>query len=69
MAQQGPSILILLIITLPLIPTIAFWLWMFREMMNNDSLPPGSKENWTWLFLLLNVFAAMLYYVNEYQKR
>jgi hypothetical protein len=69
MAQTGPSIIILLIIILPLIPTIAFWLGMFREMMNNDNLPPGSKEIWMWLFLFFNVFAAMFYYVNVYKER
>ena len=69
MAQSNPSIFILLIILLPLITVLTFWAWMFREMIHDDNLPPGSKDYWTLMFLFLNVFAAMLYYVNEYKKR
>ena len=68
MAQANPSILILLIIILPL-PLLVFWGWMFREMINNDNLPNGTKNYWTLLFIFLNIFAAMLYYVNVYKDR
>lgn len=65
MVQPIPSIIIPLIIILPL---IVFWLWMFREMMNNDNLPSSSKDYWTLAFIFMNVFAAVFYYVNEYRK-
>lgn len=68
MAQANPSILILLIIILPL-PLLIFWAWMFREMINNDRLPSDSKNDWTLLFIFLNIFAAMLYYANVYKDR
>ena len=68
MAQANPSILILLIIILPL-PLIVFWVWMFRDMINNDNLPGNVKDYWMLLFIFLNVFAAMVYYVNVYKKR
>ena len=58
---------------------VIFWLWMFSEMVKNDSLPgnssppltwpPSSKSNWLLLFIFLNVFGAALYYVYEYRKR
>lgn len=48
---------------------LAFWGWMFRDMLNNEATPPGIKETWTWLFVLLNVFAAALYYANVYRGR
>ncbi len=71
-----PVQLISLLITLLL---VVFWLWMFSEMMKNDSLPgnsstpltwpPSSKYNWLFLFIFLNVFGAALYYLYEYRKR
>ena len=68
MAQTNPSILIVLIIILPL-PLLVFWAWMFREMINNDNLPNDTKSYWTFLFIFLNIFAAMFYYVNVYKDR
>jgi len=68
MAQTNPSILIVLIIILPL-PLLVFWAWMFREMINNDNLPNDTKSYWTLLFIFLNIFAAMFYYVNVYKDR
>ena len=71
-----PVQLISLLITLL---AVIFWLWMFSEMIKNDSLPnnlaplltwpPSSKYNWLLLFIFLNVFGAALYYVFEYRKR
>lgn len=52
-----------------IIPLIAFWAWMFRDMLNNDDLLPDAKQNWTWAFILLNVFAAAVYYGGIYQQR
>ena len=68
-------VLIPLIIVLPL---LAFYLWMFSDMLSNDYLGPpplvaspasGSKYNWTFDFILLNVFAAALYFVTEYRRK
>jgi hypothetical protein len=62
-----------------MLPLIVFWLWMFRDMINNDYLPdnpaapltwpPSSKYNWTLAFIFLSIFAAAFYYVLEYRKR
>lgn len=52
-----------------IIPLILFWLWMFRDMLENDALPDSAKQNWTWAFILMNVFAAVIYYVQEYRNR
>jgi low temperature requirement protein LtrA len=69
--HSGPSIslpqfLLPLAIILPL---IAFWLWMFRDMLNNRYLLDNERNTWTVLFIFLNVFAALLYYVNVYRNR
>ena len=68
-----------LISVILLLPLIAFWIWMFRDMTRNASLPdnstrpltwpPSSKYNWTLAFIFLNVFAAAFYYALEYRKR
>lgn len=50
------------------LPLIAFWLWMFRDMTNNDRLTSSEKYTWTWLFIFLNVFAAVFYFI-EYRYR
>lgn len=52
-----------------LVVGLAFWAWMFRDMLNNDELPSSDKNTWTWMFLLLNVIAAMIYYANVYRNR
>jgi hypothetical protein len=61
MAQLIPLILIL--------PLLAFYIWMFRDMTHNDALSPDVKQNWMWMFILFNVFAAAFYYVREYRNR
>ncbi len=58
--------LILVLIPLPL---MVFWLWMFRDMMNNEYLSNREKNDWMLKFILLNVVAAGLYYVIEYKNR
>jgi uncharacterized RDD family membrane protein YckC len=55
-----------LIIALPL---IVFWLWMFRDMINNDNLPSSSKDYWMLAFIFMNVFAAVFYYATVYRNR
>jgi hypothetical protein len=52
-----------------LVVCLAFWGWMFRDMVTNDDLPSSAKENWTFAFILLNVFAAVIYYANVYRNR
>jgi uncharacterized membrane protein len=51
------------------LPLFAFVVWMFYDMTRNDRLPSDAKARWALAFLLLNVFAAGLYYVNEYRPR
>jgi len=48
---------------------LSFWGWMFRDMVTNDELPASVKETWTFLFILLNVFAAAIYYSTIYRNR
>jgi sterol desaturase/sphingolipid hydroxylase (fatty acid hydroxylase superfamily) len=54
-------------ILIPL-PFAAFWLWMFRDMLNNRYLTNESRTTWTWEFILLNFFAAMWYYLTDYKS-
>ena len=66
------------IVVLIPIALLVFWGWMLSDMMKNDSLPAcfmsitrGSdpRLDWTAAFLLLNIFAAFYYYVNEYRYK
>lgn len=50
------------------LPLLAFWAWMFRAMISNDYLPENAKNTWTFMFVLLNVFAAVIYYATEYRN-
>jgi hypothetical protein len=52
-----------------ILPMLAFYLWMFREMANNDRLSPDERYKWMWAFIFFNVFAAAVYYVYEYRNR
>ena len=52
-----------------ILPLLAFWAWMFRDMLNNGSLPDTAKTSWTVAFIVLNVFAAVFYYVYEYRNK
>lgn len=61
--------LVHLIPLLVLIPVLAFWAWMFSDMLNNDRLPSEIRSQWTVAFILLSVFAAVLYYANVYRDR
>jgi hypothetical protein len=58
-----------LIPLLLIVPLLVFWAWMFQEMRGNRELPESAKNDWTLAFILLNVFAAVLYYVNVYKQR
>src|SRR5260221_5260730 len=35
-----------------ILPLIAFWIWMFRPMIDNADLPPSAKETWTFAFII-----------------
>jgi len=59
----------LLIPLLVLAVALSFWGWMFRDMVTNDEMPREIKETWTFLFILLNVFAAAIYYGAIYRNR
>jgi hypothetical protein len=59
----------LLIPLLVLAVALSFWGWMFRDMVTNDEMPREVKETWTFLFILLNVFAAAIYYGTIYRNR
>ncbi len=70
--------LVQLILTLIPFLLLAFWAWMFSDMMKNNNLPEcfitftkgnDPRFDWTVVFIFLNVFAAMYYYANEYRKR
>lgn len=57
---------------------LAFYVWMFHDMVNNDKFPsttggpfrwpPVSKYDWTVVFIFLNIVAAGYYYFTEYTK-
>ncbi|HEY7339635.1 MAG TPA: hypothetical protein VH591_02035 [Ktedonobacterales bacterium] len=52
-----------------IIPVILFWVWMFRDMLNNDNLSDTARSSWMVAFIFLNAFAAVVYYVYEYRSR
>ena len=64
---HGTFSLVQLLPLIFILPLIAFWIWMFRAMIDNDDLPPSAKETWTFAFIILNVFAAVIYYVNVFK--
>jgi len=61
------------------LPLLAFWIWMFTEMANNASIPtsssvviawpPATKNHWLFVFVILNVFGALYYYLAVYRKQ
>jgi cbb3-type cytochrome oxidase subunit 3 len=68
MTQLSPLIPLIFII-----PLIAFWLWMFNDMLKSDYLPGlmtnDAKLDWMVAFILFNVFAAVVYYALVYRQR
>ena len=48
---------------------LAFWGWMYRDMVTNNDLSSDEKQNWTFAFILLNIFGALLYCLNIYRNR
>jgi ABC-type multidrug transport system permease subunit len=66
-----------ILVLLPLV-ALLFWLWMFWDMSNNEHLPQcflsftqGNNPTFDWwvVFIFLNVFAAIFYYVSVYRNR
>lgn len=64
---------------IPVVVLLVFYVWMFREMVNDDALPPGTfgdvswppvtRTDWFLVFIVLNVFGAALYYSTRYRRR
>jgi hypothetical protein len=52
-----------------ILPLVVFYLWMFRDMTLSDTLSPGERYAWTWAFLLLNIFAAVWYFMQTRYRR
>jgi hypothetical protein len=45
-----------------------FWIWMFWEMINNDSIHGNARLYWLLGFIFLSLLAAGYYYFTEYSK-
>lgn len=58
---------------------IAFWGWMFNDMLHNDDIPssaasvlswpPETKNQWIVLFVILSIFTAAYYYFAAYRNK
>lgn len=59
--------LIPLLSSIVVAPLLVFYVWMFRDMTNNPALSESERYNWTLAFIVLNVFAAALYF-NQYRN-
>ena len=56
-----------------IVPLIAFWVWMFGDMLRNPHIPsshpevlrwpPIAKNHWIVFFVILNIFTAGYYYL------
>ncbi len=72
MVATPPGQVFSLVQLLPLVlilPLVIFWIWMFRDMLNNNNLSDTARSNWTVAFIFLNAFAAVFYYAYEYRSR
>jgi hypothetical protein len=68
----------LLALAIPIL-LVAFWIWMFNDMLNNDDIPsseppgfrwpPQAKNQWIIFFIVFNIFTAGYYYFTEYNRR
>jgi hypothetical protein len=68
MTQPNQLIVEVLIPLIVVLPLIVFWLRMFRDMLDNAYLPPGTKDYWTLAFIFASIFTAIYYYVNVYRR-
>ncbi|HEY5902679.1 MAG TPA: hypothetical protein VIU39_09000 [Anaerolineales bacterium] len=59
------------------ITLLAFWAWMFADMLKNEHLPEcfvtftgwrDPRSDWSAAFVLLSIITAIFYYVNVYRK-
>jgi hypothetical protein len=50
------------------VPLLGFWIWMFQDMINNQTIPEDAKNTWRLMFIVMNVFAAGYYYFNVYKN-
>jgi hypothetical protein len=61
-----------LTIGLALVPLVLFWARMYTHMQNNTRLPSllsnDAKGDWTLVFVLLNIFGAIMYYAQVYRQ-
>lgn len=67
-----------LILTLVPLALLAFWAWMFVDMIRSEDLPgcflapsggANPKSDWTIMFILLSLATALVYYTEVYRKR
>lgn len=57
---------------------VAFWAWMFNDMLHNDAIqpyepagfhwPPVAKNHWIVFFIIFSLFTAGYYYFTVYHK-
>ena len=57
---------------------VAFWLWMFNDMLRIENIPntqaprfswpPEAKNHWFLCFIIFNIFTAGYYYFTKYNK-
>jgi hypothetical protein len=52
-----------------LVIALAFWGWMYRDMVTNNDLTPDEKQNWLFTFIVFNIFGALFYFLNIYRDR
>ena len=58
---------------------IAFWAWMFNDMLHNDGIPPYepvgfrwppvAKNHWIIFFIIFSIFTAVYYYFTVYREK
>ncbi len=52
-----------------ILPLLAFWAWMLRDLLLTDRIIPPAKPYWLVAFILLNIPAAVFYYITVYRQR
>ncbi len=66
----APSTLLIgLVPLLVVLPLIVFWVWMFKDMLGNNDLLLLYRPYWIMAFILLNIPAAVFYYITVYRNR
>jgi hypothetical protein len=63
------TLLIGLIPLLIVVLLVVFWVWMFKDMLNSYDVPGVFRPYWTMAFILLNIPAAIFYYITVYKNR